>query len=168
MTYFKRPLFMILIGGALYFASLVIPKEGDQVVVYEGTDLTMNEAQDEALRSLPDFLAHKLDADSAMLKVAFPVSNAQGNGFEVIWVGAVQRDGESFAGNLANAPVDIDANLGDIVEFSQDMIRDWTYRGGDGKLYGNYTTRVMLSSLAKDQADQIAAALSASPLPTAW
>lgn len=173
MANFSKPIFMVVVGGALYLAGSLLGGSDDGVIHYDGNDLTMNEAQNEAQRSLPDFLANKLDAngvavEGAMVKVAFPVTREGVTGDEVIWVGPFGQMGGAFAGLLANQPVDMGGNAGDAVEFTQDMIRDWTYQGADGKLYGNYTTRVMLADMDSGQAAQISQILSTDPVPTRW
>lgn len=173
MANFSKPLFMVVVGGALYLAGTIFGDSDDGVILYEGNDLTMNQAQDEAQRSLPDFLAHKLDAngqavEGALVKVAFPVTRDGVNGHEVIWVGSFGKEAGAFTGLLANQPVDMGGNAGDQVAFTEDMIRDWTYQGTDGKLYGNYTTRVMLSDMESAQAAQISTMLSADPVPNRW
>lgn len=173
MAKFGKPLFMLVVGGALYLAGSLLEESDEGVVLYDKNDLSMNEAEDAAQKSLPDFLASKIDAngaaiDGAMVKVAFPVTRDGQSGDEVIWVGPFGRDDDGFSGLLANEPVDMSGAAGDTVAFSQDMIRDWMYRGPDGKLYGNYTTRVMLADLTGDQAAQIAQVLSANPLPDSW
>lgn len=88
----------------------------DKVVEYETGDLTMNGAQAEAQRHLPSFLANMLNEqglaeDSAMVKVAFPVTIAGVDGHEVIWVGPFGKVDGSFKGLLANRPRDMQARL---------------------------------------------------------
>lgn len=173
MANFSKPLFMVVVGGALYLAGTIFGESDDGVVYYDGDNLTMNEAQDAAKSSLPDFLAHKLDAngqavDGALVKVAFQVTRDGVSGHEVIWVGSFGQEDGGYTGLLANQPVDMGGNAGDQVAFTEDMIRDWTYQGSDGKLYGNYTTRVMLSDMDSAQAAQISSLLSTDPVPTRW
>jgi len=168
-----KPLFFLLVAGALYFSGSFLEEPGDDVVHYATDDANMNDAQEDARRSLPDFLAHKLDetgtaAEGAMVKVGFPITSEDGENDEVIWVGPFSKSGNTFTGALANDPVYIGGAYGDEVTFTQDMIRDWMYQGEDGKLYGNYTTRVMLPELTATQAAQISQLLSEDPMPARW
>ena len=147
--------------------------ESDKVIQYSQGDFTMNDAQAEAQKHLPSFLENVLDdqgvaAEGAMVKVAFPVTVDGVSGHEVIWVGPFGLIDGEFKGMLANRPRDMDAEVGDIVTFSEAMIRDWMLRSPDGRLYGSYTTRVMLKDLDKTTADQISASLMPDPLPKDW
>jgi len=71
-------------------------------------------------------------------------------------------------GLLANDPVSFKGNAGDAITFSADQVRDWYVFGADGKMYGNYTTRVMLADLSPELSAQIEAMLSPTPLPDTW
>ena len=169
----SRFLVALAVSLPLSFAAPVAAEEDGRVIDYSATDMTMNEAQDAARASLPVFLDNSVNGDGtsaqgAMVKVAFPVQRGDGEGHEVIWVGPFLMSGDAFRGILANAPVEMDEKLGDVVAFDQSMIRDWTIPGRDGLLYGNYTTRVMLADLPQDQAAQIAAVLSDDPVPADW
>lgn len=148
-------------------------QSGDPVINFGATDAEMNAAQDAARASLPRFLANALDAEGfglpgTGLKVAFPVDNA--GGVEVIWVTPFAYDGATgFAGLLANEPNAMDGlHVGDRVDFSLDMLRDWSFVDGKGTLYGNYTTRTMLPYLPADQAAGLAELLSPDPVPARW
>ena len=145
----------------------------DKVVEYRKGDLTMNGAQAEAQKHLPVFLANILDeqglaAEGAMVKVAFPVTIDGVSGHEVIWVGPFGRLDGSFKGMLANRPRDMTEQVGYVVDFTEDMIRDWMFPGPDGRLFGSYTTRVMLKDLDADTAAQVSASLAPDPLPEGW
>ncbi len=169
---------LVFFGGCAAFGWFASDFSGnaagsDNVIEYGQGDMTMNDAQSEAQKHLPTFFANVLDeqgvaAEGAMVKVAFPVTIDGVSGHEVIWVGPFGRDGNEFKGLLANRPRDMDAQAGDLVEFTEPMIRDWMLRGPDGRLYGSYTTRVMLADLDKETAAQIAASLSEHPVPANW
>ena len=69
------------------------------------------------------------------------------------WVERPARDGEKVSGQLsARSPELLDVNAGDTVEFAEPQIVDWAFFSGE-KLYGHYTTRVMLPKLPPEQAD---------------
>ena len=176
---FKRPvfrfgLFAVCIALGWFAADNSKGIAGsDKVISYDQGDLTMNGAQAEAQKHLPKFLEKILDdqglaAEGAMVKVAFPISKNGQSGHEVIWVGPFGGVDGNFRGMLANRPRDMEAQVGDIVEFDTTMIRDWMFTGPDGKLYGSYTTRVMLPDMHPQTAAQLRAALSENPLPSDW
>ena len=103
----------------------------------------------------------------AMVKVAMPTSDDQ---IEVIWVEPFKGlGGDKFVGLLANAPNDLPGReQGSEVQFTRDQVQDWSFWGDDQRMYGNFTTRVMLPHLDADQAAQLRAILSHSPLPNGW
>ena len=102
------------------------------------------------------------------LKVAFPVATDE-TGQEVIWVAGVARTPSGMTGTLANEPLYMpDHQAGDVVAFDQDMIADWGLAGPSGRLFGHFTTRVLIATLPDDQAAAIREMLSDSPLPAAW
>lgn len=148
-------------------------KSSDTVIEYGAGDMTMNGAQVKAQESLPQFLENALDnqgiaVDGAMAKVAFPVTVDGVTGVEVIWVGPFGRVDNAFKGALANQPRDMQENAGDVMDFTQDMIRDWMIRGADGLLYGSYTTRVMLTDMDEASAKQLRQVLAPDPVPANW
>ena len=153
------------------FALGASAKDGDSVINYEQLDAQMNAAQDEARAYLDTFFANILDEngfsqDGSGVKVAFPIG---GDSVEVIWVSPFgQRDGQ-FIGVLANRPRDIEGySVGDTITFERDQIRDWYVFGPNGKMFGSYTTRVMLADMSADAAAQLAEMLANPPVPADW
>lgn len=162
-----------LIAAALIAAlPLAALAQGDPVISFENTDTEMNSAMATAQATLPVFLARATDAegygaDGALVKVAFIDDYGDP---EIIWVGPFLWDrGDGFAGLLANEPRAL-GNLrgGDRVDFTRDMIRDWSWTGPQGRLWGNYTTRVMLAQMDADTQAQMNAILSPDPVPADW
>ena len=146
-------------------------QSGDPTVSFDDNDQAMNSAMSEAVRTFPVFLGNATDANgasvpSAFVKVSFDVAD----GTEIIWVGPfVEQGGGQFVGALANRPNYMPGlNAGDTVEFTTDMVRDWAIQLPDGLLWGHYTTRQIAATLSTDQAAQIMAALSETPVPDAW
>ena len=95
--------------------------------------------------------------DRYTVKVAFPVTDQAGNeGDEVIWVSAFEDlGGTNFAGILANEPEWMEGyRLGDRVEFTGDMVRDWALEDG-GRYYGHFTTRVLMSYMNPDELEML-------------
>ncbi|MEJ6401465.1 DUF2314 domain-containing protein [Yoonia sp. 2307UL14-13] len=135
----------------------VLAQDGDPVTGFDSSDPVMNVAIAQAQFSLPLFLCEKVDDEGygpgdGYLKVRVPVQNAEVT-HEVIWVGPFAAwDGENFAGFLANQPNAMPGlNAGDQLDFTYDMIVDWSWTGPDGLNYGHYTTRVIYEQLG-DQA----------------
>lgn len=144
----------------------------DEVALFSDGDSRMNAAQVTALETFSRFLDHVLDdqglarADAAV-KVALPLEGDTGT--EVIWVTPFARRDGLFVGALANEPRFLTGlAAGDVIAFDAGQVRDWSFYGTDGKMYGSYTTRVILADLAPDQAARIRDMLSAEPLPAGW
>jgi uncharacterized protein YegJ (DUF2314 family) len=122
----------------------------DPVTPFAADDATMNGAMAEAQRTLPLFLANALDAegvgrDGTGVKVGMPTVPGGAMELEHIWVTPFRLwpDG-TLSGYLANEPVELGAlRQGDRVDFTQGQISDWSVVNLQGKLFGNYTSRVM-------------------------
>lgn len=146
---------------------------GDEITQFSPDDPKMNAAIGEARKTLPSFLGYAFASGNTApantsLKVAFPTQN---DGHEIIWVDSLQRSGaNAFKGKLANAPNWLPGKKrGSPVRFTADQIRDWNLADpATGKLFGNYTTRVMLPHLPADQRQQIKSILTSKPLPKGW
>lgn len=143
---------------------------GDPVIDYALHDATMTEAQNAAGASLHQFLNAALDGEGASrpdtgLKVAFQTADGR---TEVIWVAPFVRHEDGFTGLLANEPMYMPNAAGELVTFAPDAIRDWYLLGEDGRMYGSFTTRVMLARMSPARADAIRNYLSEAPLPDTW
>lgn len=158
-------------ANASYSVSPAQAGQGDPVINYDQTDSAMNSAQAEARAHLATFFDLVMGEDGvarpdAGVKVAVPLS---GGGVEVIWVTPFAERDDQFIGALANEPQAIEGKrAGDTITFSEADIRDWYFFGIDGKMYGSYTTRVMLADMSPTTADQIRDILADTPLPPNW
>lgn len=164
----------ILLSLALLGPNMLAAQQGDDVMDFALDDPAMMQARADARASLPLFLANAIDERGISLaqvaiKVAFPVASSTAEN-EVIWVAPFAWDGaEGFAGFLANAPNFMgDLQQGDRVEFTRDMVRDWSFTGSTGLLYGNFSTRVMVTGMSQDEAAYFASLLSENPVPEGW
>ena len=142
----------------------------DPVTMFADDDAVMNAAIDEALASLPLFLRNVFESGAqalpqAQLKIALPT--ASGSGDEIIWADRVQSlGGDRYMAVLINRPVDLGSlQLGSSVEFSRNAIRDWGLPSADGRLYGQYTSRV-IADLTGNQ--DIWNVLMPDPIPMVW
>ncbi len=168
-----KSLIRLLLVGLLLSAPMA-SQAGDPVITFAPDDPAMNTAIKQARDTLAVFLANVLDAkgvsqtDTA-LKVAFQVDAAD-YGDEIIWVSGFSRNTEGrYIGYLANEPNHMPGKqVGSKVRFTAHQIRDWGYFGKDGKLFGHYTTRVLLKTMPQDQAEPILDLLSDHPVPDRW
>ena len=140
---------------------------GDPEEVYQRE---LAAAKDAARASLPVFwerFAQPEEGDyDFSLKAAFPRRDGQ-PGVEEAWVENVARAPDRIVGELSVQP----QFLGDlkehaIVEFQENQIVDWAFMSGD-RLFGHYTTRMMLPRMDAVQAEWLRPLLSETPVPEA-
>lgn len=125
-------------------------QEGDPITGFSDKDPVMNAAIATAQKTLPLFLCASVDDEGygppgGFLKVRYPATDADFT-HEIIWVGPFAAwNGEDFAGFLANQPHAMGSlNRGDQIDFTYDMIVDWSWHADDRKTFGDFTTRVIL------------------------
>jgi uncharacterized protein YegJ (DUF2314 family) len=161
--------FVLLLLAALSLAvSAASPAMArvDDTVIYVGEDdREMNAAIAKARETLPVFWAwfdQAPDAtQAAILKVGYP--NTRG-GLEHIWVGNITRKDGVIRGVISNEPEAVPGlAYGQAVIVDPAAISDWGYTK-DGKLWGNFTTRVMVTRMKPDDAQQYVDMLSPQPI----
>lgn len=168
----KNLIRLLLIG--VFLSLPLMAHAGDPVVTFDDDDPAMNTAMEQARSTLDIFLTQVINEKGALhtdatLKVAFKVT-APDYSDEIIWVSDISRTPNgSFTAYLANEPNYMEnKRLGSEVRFTADQIRDWGYFDTDGRLYGHYTTRVLVKRLHNKQAKPILEVLSDKPMPKAW
>lgn len=161
----------VFLTVAALLSPITLLAQGDPLTEFSSSDGEMNAAMATAQDTLPLFLANVTDDEgfntgNTSLKVAFDTQM----GPEIIWVGPFVWDGDQrMAGLLRNQPNFMDGlNAGDRVDFTVEMVRDWSFITDEGILFGNYTTRVMIPELDDATAEQLSAVLSADPVPSDW
>ena len=143
-------------------------------MLFANTDQAMFMARSQARQTLPQALRTATISNGGLsssltLKVAIPVGRKSSGDTEVIWVGNLTRRSNDYTGNLQNEPSEIlNKKGGSRVRFSYDQISDWALPGSDGRLYGHYTTRVMLGDLPASTRQQIERLLQPVPAPSNW
>ncbi len=131
----------------------------------------LNVAQVQAREHLNRFFQDVMGADGvarkgAALRIALTGDNGRR---EDVWVTPFARRDGFLMGILADEPRQSSIHSsGDLVTFSVDDVRDWSFFGEDGRMYGNYTTRLLLSAVGPDRAAEISALLSKTPAPADW
>lgn len=128
-------------------------------------------AQVEAREYLDQFFAAVIGQDGvarsgAAMRIALKDRNGR---TEEVWVTPFALRNGILVGVLADAPRRVAGrNAGDLITFGRADVRDWSFFGAEGRMYGNFTTRLMLSTVAPAQAAEIAAVLSETPAPVDW
>ncbi|WP_457645927.1 DUF2314 domain-containing protein [Profundibacter sp.] len=163
-----------LFATLAFLASPAMAQADDPTVLWAAPDPEMAAAFENANDTLDLFLDNTLDRrgiapDHDNLKIAVPV-NAAGIANELIWVSQIHRISDTdFEGRLDNTPQNITGkHYQSRITFTRDQIRDWGHLSFDGKLYGHYTTRLLLTSLPREKALEILQILSPDPVPANW
>ncbi|MEQ5868405.1 DUF2314 domain-containing protein [Sagittula sp. NFXS13] len=146
----------------------------ESTIPFAQSDPDMNAAITEARSHLDAVLSRLIGADGQVhpalnLKASLPVTHFEVEN-EIIWIDslAVTEDG-GFTGHLANVPSYMPGHeLGDTITFDTSQIVDWSVLADDGRMFGHYTTRVMMRQMTAAEAEQIGDLISADPMPDAW
>lgn len=153
-----RRLGVVLLGFLLLFAIGAFLRGGrvdPNFTSVDANDTRMNAAIEKARASLPDFWVRHQSPQQGetgfVLKIAVPTTNSP----EHIWVESFRRLASGrFVGVLANDPHWIAGKKsGDEIEFSVDQISDWGFQRR-GKLVGYETTRVLIETLPRPEAER--------------
>lgn len=86
-------------------------------------------------------------------------------GTELVWVAPVAQTADGFSGVILT---DGALESGDTVAFTRNDVRDWTFVGRSGKIYGSFQTRARLPHLSRQKAAPIRAVLASSVVPVDW
>lgn len=149
------------------------PRAEAQGLPYAADPVAMEAAIVEALQHLDVALSQLVDDKDQIhpalnLKVRFPVQHPEVRE-ELVWIDSLTLDEGRFAGRLANAPAYLKGTgLGDPVHFDRAQVADWSVLDTSGRMYGHYTTRVLMAGLPEDQKAPLQDLLMPDPLPEAW
>lgn len=110
------------------------------------------------------FLAPQVDEFDFSVKAAIPRRDGQSGG-EDVWLDNIAKAPDKIIGELSVAPRYLGGlEKGAIVEFQENQIVDWAFWRGD-KLFGHYTTRILLPRLDQLQQDFMRPLFEDSPDP---
>ena len=131
----------------------------DKVTMVDKDDPDMLAAFAKARSETDNFIAvmNAGTGESYSVKVAV-TDNVQ---TEYFWLDNLTYANGVFSGTIDNDP-DLVKNvkMGQHIDVKKEDIFDWLYMK-DGKMYGNYTVRVLLPKMSKEDADKIRAMLPA-------
>ena len=98
----------------------------------------------------------------AAVRVSLPTTDGRQR---LVWLTPFVVDGGQFLG--ADGSTGSGENSG-LIPFKRSQVVDWSFTGEDGRLFGNFTTRLILQTLQAERAAEIAALLSDTPAPEEW
>jgi uncharacterized protein YegJ (DUF2314 family) len=153
----------ILLAGALLTTACERGAHQDDLI-YPEDQKAIDAASAQARATLPTFWAAFDAAPSKQdftIKAGMPTKTGPA---EHIWIQVSGRQGDEISGLLANEPFDIpNLHLRSPVTVTTAQVSDWAYPKG-GKLYGHFTTRVLMPQMAADEQAQMKTALAPTPL----
>ena len=161
----------LLLGLALSTAMASCERGGAQtsdpkgMMTVKADDAEVNAATTEARRTLPRFRrlfeSRPADVENYWVKVAMPTSSG---GEELLWIDHLGWAGGAVEGQIENEPVYLKGlHIGSKVRLGEGAIADWSYSKG-GKLYGHFTTRVLMRRASAAEAKDVLGLLSAEPI----
>lgn len=140
--------------------------EGNLVNIGE-RNVAVNKAMAKARSTLPSFwgLMEQFPEHTDLFSIKVGLPTSQGS-MEHIWVGSLQRSGDTISGRLENEPFDLlaDLNLGDEVEFRTEQVSDWSV-WDNGKQYGAFTVRAMVDFVDEELAAELRDSLHEPAIP---
>jgi uncharacterized protein YegJ (DUF2314 family) len=158
---------LLLLAGAVSANSNALALTRDISVEHDGIKIDFTDAQIAARQHLDHFFRMVLDEDGvgqmgAAVRVAFPRQNGR---IELIWITPFQQENGQYIGILHNSEA---SEHSEVLTFKRDQVVDWSFAAPDGRLYGNFATRLFLQTLPTAQAAKIASILSETPAPAEW
>lgn len=129
----------------------------DHVVRIATDDQEMLAAFAKARRSVDGVIA--LIKAGTLSSCNIKVQVHDGNGTEYFWLSGVTLAGDTFTGRIDNDPEIVkNVKIGDVQTVAKTGIYDWMYMK-DRKMHGNYTLRVLLKKMDRDEAAKYRALL---------
>lgn len=157
----------LLLASTLFANTNALARTGAQALAPEQGQLDFTAAQVAARAHLGQFLSAALDGNGQVYRdAALRIALSDGRGkTRLVWITPFRQDNSRFTGMPQGAPA---ALTGTELQFDRAQIVDWSLSAPDGRLYGNFATRLFLQTLPADQGREIAAILAETPTPKEW
>jgi uncharacterized protein YegJ (DUF2314 family) len=157
-----------LVSVLIFGAAACEKQRPEGVYTASSADPIVNGAMEQARSTLPAFWKAYDSTDGTrdqfMLKVRLETPSGMA---EHIWMGVTSREGNVIHGLLANEPAEIpELRLNSPITVTTDKVSDWGYVR-EGKLYGNFTSRVLLRQMSADDRTTLERTLSATTVEPA-
>ncbi|CAN5740290.1 DUF2314 domain-containing protein [soil metagenome] len=142
-------LLAVSLAGLLPLAFSSKAQSPDRVIAIAGNDPEMIAAMDRA-RATIEPVIQKLE-EGSVDTFSIKVKITEGDQVEYFWLNNIDLQDGIFTGTIDNTPQFVhNVKLGQKVTVKKSEIADWLYTR-NGKMYGNYTLRVLLKKLPADE-----------------
>lgn len=122
---------------------------------YQFDEKEMKQASETAQSTFDEFLKRFKNPQPGDEDFNVKVRISDEHGVEHFWVGELRLDSEPYSGIIGHDPEIVrNVEFGQKYSFRKSEIVDWMYMA-NGKMQGNYTLRVMLESMPKEEAEEI-------------
>ena len=147
---------VLFVGCGNRHPEKIIHNEETAPISYvENDDPEMNGAMALARKTMPEFTKAFRSADPNNKDFSIKVKFGDDKSGEHIWVGDLQYTPAGYTGVIANVPEATPGlSMGDTVQIEPGNISDWMYLDNKHKLYGSYTTRVLLKRMSPEERKQ--------------
>lgn len=145
----------------LIFITLLVNCNNDPETLQRNYDeKEMEAAIEKGRNTFNDFLTRFKTQQDGDQDYSVKVKISDDNGTEHFWLTDINLESEPYSGIISNDPGIVKCvKIGQKYSFTFKDISDWMYMN-DGKMYGNYTLRVLVKSMPKKQAEAYLAILS--------
>ncbi len=129
----------------------------DKVILFDTEDPAMNAAIGKARASLAVFWKMFAAPEDGVDGFSLKLGISDGKMTEHFWCSDIEGDQQMATCVIANEPQDVHTvAMGQTVDVDPAIISDWMYRK-NGKIVGGQTIRVMITTMAPDEAEQFKA-----------
>ena len=158
---------LLLVVNTLAVNSIAAARTSDLALPQRPQAIDFTAPQAAARVHLDHFFRFVLDdfgvsRNQAAVRVALPTTDGRQR---LVWLTPFVVEGDHYLG--ADGSPASGENSG-LIPFKRSQVVDWSFTGEDGRLFGNFATRLVLQTLQAERAAEIAALLSDTPAPAEW
>jgi uncharacterized protein YegJ (DUF2314 family) len=127
----------------------------DPVITVGDNDAEMNAANAKARETLPQFWQTFEHPEHGESDFSLKLKITDSNGTEHFWLTEIERKDGKTLGTINNdAEIVRSVKLGDRIPIPEADISDWMFMR-DGKMFGSYTTRVLMKRMPAEEAEKV-------------
>lgn len=155
----------LLIAGALSANDIAIARTGEIPLQDQHSSFDFTAPQAAARVYLSQFFQSVLGDDGvagqdSAVRIALATPDGK---HSLVWVTPFAAGDGHYFGTIH--ATDADQRF---IRFEATQVVDWSFTGANGRMYGNYATRLVLHTLQPAEAEQLALILSETATPAEW